>query len=147
MFNRNTPARTPAPTPTPASQKPIEVKTRNFRSSPAHRVTDNEVAVRQEIAELLVETFQERVVGPDNGHIQIKEVDARAGTLSVELSGSCSGCALSGLTLEKQLREYVEEHLPWVQTIVTSVAEADPRNPVTGQGNWQPKQSSGGLDF
>jgi Fe-S cluster biogenesis protein NfuA len=80
-------------------------------------------------------------VAADGGTLTLVDVDTAAGVVTVELSGACSSCALSSVTLEQGVERILRDRLTWVREVRYSVAEADwESSAALGRGSWRPSR-------
>lgn len=81
-------------------------------------------------------------VAADGGHLELVDADFDTGVVTVELSGSCSSCALSAATLTDGVERILLDRLEWVTAVVHNVAEATDwhESAAQGRGSWQPSR-------
>lgn len=84
----------------------------------------------------IIETSVQPAVASHGGFIRLEDFDMETGSVLVQLSGSCSGCAASSITLklgvENMLKHYVDE-----VTGVEGVDDPNFNNPYyTDDGRW-----------
>ena len=84
----------------------------------------------------IIETSVQPAVASHGGFISLEDFDMETGSVLVQLSGSCSGCAASSITLklgvENMLKHYVDE-----VTGVEGVDDPNFNNPYyTDDGRW-----------
>lgn len=88
----------------------------------AETITDEERAERlRELYELI--DLIRPAVQADGGDLVLKDVDAEAGTVEVQLQGACSSCAISATTLQAGVQRILKERLPWITEVSGGVDE------------------------
>ena len=69
-----------------------------------------------------IKTLLEEKVEPNvavhNGSIGFINIDSDTGVATLKLSGSCSGCAMSKLTLQQGVERLLKHYVPEVNSIV-----------------------------
>ena len=60
-------------------------------------------------------------VALDGGDLRLVDADPDTGVVSVELSGACSSCAISAVTLTDGVRRALMDRLEWVTDVRGSV--------------------------
>ena len=75
------------------------------------------------------ETLNERVaevigkirpyIQADGGDIELVEIDAETGKVSVRFSGACKGCPMSQMTLKMGVERHLKERVPEVSEVVS----------------------------
>lgn len=100
-------------------------------------LTDDEKAARLAHLEKLIAAMAE-AVRVDGGDLELVSADVDAGVVHVRLSGACSSCAISSVTMEGGVRRILTERLEWVTEIHGDVDE--PSTWVEGSGAWEPKR-------
>ena len=69
-----------------------------------------------------IKTVLEEKIAPSvaahNGSIGFISFDSDTGVATLKLSGSCSGCAMSKITLQRGVEQTLKHYVPEVQTIV-----------------------------
>jgi len=85
----------------------------------------------------LVRPFIER----DGGTLTLIAADVESGRIEIQLSGSCSSCAISTTTLHDGLERILRERLAWVSEVVGSVDQAfdEDLSVSLGQGAYVPR--------
>jgi Fe-S cluster biogenesis protein NfuA len=62
-------------------------------------------------------------VQADGGDLVLVSADVEAGTVEVQLQGSCSSCAISSTTLQAGVERILSERLDWVTEVSGGVDE------------------------
>jgi len=93
----------------------LEDKEMQARSDTAIHEDDDEVVAM--IKELL-ETRIRPAVAEDGGDITFKEFDVDSGVVMVKLSGSCSGCPSSTVTLKSGIENMLMHYIPEVKGVM-----------------------------
>jgi Fe-S cluster biogenesis protein NfuA len=103
-------------------------------------LTDAEYDRRKVDLESLIEMLRAGVVA-DGGDLKLIEVDYLTGVVEVMLVGSCSSCAIAGVTLEGGVDRILKENLDWVTEVKGGVDEnADPLvSAAAGRGAYVPR--------
>lgn len=60
----------------------------------------------------------------DGGDMELVDVDDETGTVTLRLSGACSGCPLSSVTLSMGVERILKEHVPGVQRVKDVMEDA-----------------------
>ena len=92
-----------------------------------------------EIVEEIEKVLKEKVapsVAAHNG--EIKFISFHKGVVRLLLSGSCSGCAMSKVTLERGVEQMLKHYVPEVQA---SVGEDDEKAAEQGYTPYMPKDA------
>ena len=58
-------------------------------------------------------------VAEHNGFINYMDFDEKLGVLKLEMAGSCSGCAMSKLTLQQGVESMMKHYVPEVNAITS----------------------------
>jgi Fe-S cluster biogenesis protein NfuA len=89
----------------------------------ASALTDDDRAAR--LAELtqLIDLIRPAVQS-DGGDLILTSADVEAGTVEVQLQGSCSSCAISSTTLQAGVERILKDRLPWVTEVQGGVDES-----------------------
>jgi Fe-S cluster biogenesis protein NfuA len=82
----------------------------------AAAVSEEDAEIVEQIKELL-ETRVRPAVAGDGGDIIFKGFDGTAGTVFLELRGSCSGCPSSTMTLKNGIENMLRHFIPEVNTV------------------------------
>ncbi len=85
-------------------------------------LTDDERAGRLDALNQLLELIRPAVQA-DGGDLVLRSVDVIAGTVEVQLQGSCSSCAISSTTLQAGVERILKERLEWVTEVIGGVDE------------------------
>ncbi len=83
-------------------------------------LSDAEIDER-EVDLLEVIELMRPIVQEDGGDLRLVEVDYEEGVVTVELTGACGSCALSGDTLIGGVERIVKGRLDWVTDVVGGV--------------------------
>tara|TARA_R100000963_G_scaffold27027_1_gene18410 strand:- start:6 stop:344 length:339 start_codon:yes stop_codon:yes gene_type:complete len=98
-----------------------------------------------EIVEEIEKVLKEKVapsVAAHNG--EIKFISFHKGVVRLLLSGSCSGCAMSKVTLERGVEQMLKHYVPEVQAIV---GEDDEKAEEKGYTPFLPKDKNDEPDW
>ena len=103
-------------------------------------LTEEQRAERERELRALVDLMRPSVQA-DGGDLELVAFDVDAGTVEVQLKGSCSSCAISSVTLKGGVDRILRSRLPWVTEVTGGVDEtADPlESAALGQGAYVPK--------
>lgn len=87
-------------------------------------------------------------VRADGGELTLVDADPDTGVVTVELSGACSTCAFSVITLRYGVERILRERLDWITTVNHGVASAEDweASASQGKGNWQPLEETNDND-
>ena len=85
--------------------------------------TEDDDEIIQLIKELIHEKIRPAVQG-DGGDIKFMEFDEEAGTLYVQLSGSCAGCPSAEVTLKDGVENMMQHYVPEVEQVVAVSTES-----------------------
>ncbi len=79
----------------------------------------------------------------DGGDLQLVSHDVEAGKIEVQLTGACSSCAISSVTLSGGVERILRERLSWVTEIKSGLDESvDPlESSYLGKGSYVPAWS------
>jgi Fe-S cluster biogenesis protein NfuA len=69
----------------------------------------------------------------DGGQLTMQDADVATGQVTVQLSGACGSCTLSGATLEAGITRILRQRLPWFTELVSSVETST----TPGRGSWR----------
>ncbi len=77
----------------------------------------------------------------DGGDLELISADVEKGIINVRLTGACSSCAISSVTLQGGVERILNERLDWVTEVHSGVDEdVDPLlSAYLGKGNYIPK--------
>lgn len=89
----------------------------------ADEITDEERGERLRALHELIDLIRPAVQA-DGGDLVLVDVDAEAGTLTVQLQGACSSCAISATTLQAGVERILKERLPWVREVSGGVDDS-----------------------
>jgi Fe-S cluster biogenesis protein NfuA len=64
------------------------------------------------------------IVAADGGELHLEAVDLEAGIVAVTLSGACSACAVSQVTLEAGIERILRQRLTWVTEVRKAVTQS-----------------------
>lgn len=80
-------------------------------------------------------------VQADGGDLVLLRVDVEAGVVEVELTGSCSSCAVSSDTLQEGVERILRDRLPWVTEVIGHLDESmdDLESAALGRGGYVPR--------
>jgi Fe-S cluster biogenesis protein NfuA len=85
-------------------------------------LTDDERARRlADLTELI--DLMRPAVQSDGGDLVLVSADVEAGTVEVQLQGSCSSCAVSSTTLQAGVERILTERLDWITEVYGGVDE------------------------
>jgi Fe-S cluster biogenesis protein NfuA len=84
-------------------------------------------------------------VAADGGTLRLTRVDGDTGTVHVELSGACSSCAVSSVTLTDGVRRALLARLDWVTDVIGTIDDSidDTTSAQLGRGGYTPKGDQG----
>ena len=102
-------------------------------------LSDDERAERlADLTELI--DLMRPAVQADGGDLVLVSADVEAGTVEVQLQGSCSSCAISSTTLQAGVERILTERLDWVSEVFGGVDEdIDPETSAAmGRGGYTP---------
>jgi Fe-S cluster biogenesis protein NfuA len=85
-------------------------------------LTDEERAERLADLTELIDLIRPAVQA-DGGDLVLVSADVEAGTVEVQLQGSCSSCAISSTTLQAGVERILTERLDWVTEVFGGVDE------------------------
>ena len=86
----------------------------------ATKLSDEERARRLADLTELIDLIRPAVQA-DGGDLVMLGADVEAGTVEVQLQGSCSSCAISSTTLQAGVQRILTERLPWITEVYGSV--------------------------
>ena len=86
-------------------------------------LTDDDRAARLAELNQLIELIRPAVQS-DGGDLVLTSADVEAGTVEVQLQGSCSSCAISSTTLQAGVERILKDRLPWVTEDVGGVDDS-----------------------
>ena len=77
----------------------------------------------------------------DGGDLELVSADVEKGIINVRLTGACSSCAISSVTLQGGVERILNERLDWVTEVHSGVDEdIDPLlSAYLGRGNYVPQ--------
>ena len=78
-------------------------------------MTVAEARTKEEIIEAIKWVLKEKVapaVAQHNGFINFLEFDESLGVAKLEMSGACSGCAMSKMTLQQGVEDMLKHYVP-----------------------------------
>ena len=84
-------------------------------------MTVAEARTKEQIIEAIKWVLKEKVapaVAQHNGFINFLEFDESLGVAKLEMSGACSGCAMSKMTLQQGVEDMLKHYVPEVNAIV-----------------------------
>ena len=76
-----------------------------------------ELSVTDRITEIIAKIRPH--IQADGGDIELVEVDADSGKVSVRLLGACKGCPMSAMTLKMGVERHLKQHVPQVTEVVS----------------------------
>jgi Fe-S cluster biogenesis protein NfuA len=85
-------------------------------------LTDDERAQRLADLTELIDLIRPAVQS-DGGDLVLVNADVEAGTVEVQLQGSCSSCAISSTTLQAGVERILTERLDWITEVYGGVDE------------------------
>ena len=77
---------------------------------------------KEEIVKDIKSVLESKVapsVAEHNGFINYMDFDEKLGVLKLEMAGSCSGCAMSKLTLQQGVERMMKHYVPEVNAITS----------------------------
>jgi len=103
-------------------------------------ITDEERASRLDALTALIDLIRPAVQA-DGGDLALMHADVVAGTVEVQLQGSCSSCAVSSTTLQAGVSRILKDRLDWVTEVTGGVDESMDleESAAMGQGGYVPK--------
>ena len=77
----------------------------------------------------------------DGGDLELVSADVDTGIVEVRLTGACSSCAISSVTLQGGVERILHDRLDWVTDVRSGVdEEMDPlQSAYLGRGNYVPQ--------
>jgi Fe-S cluster biogenesis protein NfuA len=104
------------------------------------RLTAQERESRHDELDRLVAVMRE-TVQMDGGDLYLVSADVETGVVEVQLSGSCSSCAISSVTLAAGVERALRDRLSWVTDVRGSVDDSfdEGLSRELGQGVYIPK--------
>jgi Fe-S cluster biogenesis protein NfuA len=93
----------------------------------------------QELIDLMAES-----VRMDGGDLELVAADVDSGRVEVRLSGACSSCAISTVTMEEGVRRVLTERLDWVTEVVGQLDDSlsAEESEFLGRGAYVPRPRS-----
>lgn len=130
---------TPTSTQAPHSSPDTETKPPRVDPESAEAIADQKTARMAELNELV--ELMAQSVAYDGGELRLIDADLETGVVTVELSGSCSSCAISTSTLADGVTRILTERLPWVTDVIGNLDETiDPyESMAAGRGAYVPR--------
>ncbi len=94
-----------------------------------------------ELAELV--DMMSVAIQQDGGDLELVSADVENGVVNVRLTGACSSCAISSVTLQGGVERILNERLDWVTEVKSGIDEdIDPLlSAYLGRGNYVPQYS------
>ena len=102
-------------------------------------MVNEETRSKEDIAKDIKFILEDKIapaVAQHNGFINYLDFDVESGVAKLELAGSCSGCAMSKLTLQQGVEDMLKHYVPEVLTIV---AEDDDKAEEQGYKPYVPR--------
>lgn len=91
--------------------------------SSAAGIDDDERKRRTDALEELL-ALMRPAVQADGGDLVLTDLDVEKGVVSLQLTGACGSCAISGLTLQGGVERLLRQRLDWVTEVHGSVDES-----------------------
>lgn len=76
-----------------------------------------ELSVTDRVTEIIAKIRPH--IQADGGDIELVEVDADSGKVSVRLLGACKGCPMSAMTLKMGVERHLKQQVPQVTEVVS----------------------------
>ncbi|MHB8262192.1 MAG: NifU family protein [Acidimicrobiales bacterium] len=106
-------------------------------------LTPEDIEARESELGRLIETMR-GAIQEDGGDLELVGADVESGVVEVRLTGACSSCAISSVTLQGGVERILHERLDWVTAVHSGVDEGmDPfESEFLGRGNYVPQYMS-----
>ncbi|MCL5947855.1 MAG: NifU family protein [Actinobacteria bacterium] len=103
-------------------------------------LTQEDMESRESELARLMEMMRE-AIQQDGGDLELVSADVESGVIEVRLTGACSSCAISSVTLQGGVERILHERLDWVTAVHSGVDEdMDPfESAFLGRGNYVPQ--------